>query len=44
MEAFDTAQKLDPNFAITYMYKGQVRLADGRSRGCRGRIPARPGT
>jgi tetratricopeptide (TPR) repeat protein len=27
MEAFDTAQKLDPNFAITYMYKGQVRLA-----------------
>ena len=27
MEAFDTAQKLDPNFAITYMYKGQVHLA-----------------
>ena len=27
MEAFDTAQKLDPNFAITYMYKGQVYLA-----------------
>ncbi len=27
MEAFDTAQKLDANFAITYMYKGQVRLA-----------------
>ena len=44
MEAFDTAQKLDPNFAITYMYKGQVRLATGRSRGCRGRIPARPRT
>ncbi len=27
MDAFDTAQKLDANFAITYMYKGQVRLA-----------------
>ena len=27
MEAFDTAQKLDANFAITYMYKGQVYLA-----------------
>jgi tetratricopeptide (TPR) repeat protein len=27
MEAFDTAQKLDANFAYTYMYKGQVRLA-----------------
>ena len=27
MEAFDTAQRLDPNYAITYMYKGQVRLA-----------------
>ena len=27
MEAFDTAQKLDPNFAITYVYKGQVYLA-----------------
>jgi tetratricopeptide (TPR) repeat protein len=27
MEAFDTAQKLDASFAITYMYKGQVRLA-----------------
>ena len=26
-EAFETAQKLDPNFAITYMYKGQVFLA-----------------
>jgi tetratricopeptide (TPR) repeat protein len=27
MEAFDTAQKLDANFAYTYMYKGQVHLA-----------------
>ena len=27
MEAFDTAEKLDPNLAITYMYKGQVYLA-----------------
>jgi protein O-mannosyl-transferase len=27
MEAFDTAEKVDPNFAITYMYKGQVNLA-----------------
>ncbi|MCX6632194.1 MAG: hypothetical protein NTW28_31675, partial [Candidatus Solibacter sp.] len=27
MEAFDTAEKLDANFAITYMYKGQVHLA-----------------
>jgi tetratricopeptide (TPR) repeat protein len=27
MEAFDTAQKLDANFAYTYMYKGQVYLA-----------------
>ena len=41
MEAFDTAQKLDANFAITYMYKGQVRLATERARGGRGRIPAR---
>jgi tetratricopeptide (TPR) repeat protein len=27
MEAFDTAEKLDPTFAYTYMYKGQVHLA-----------------
>jgi tetratricopeptide (TPR) repeat protein len=27
MDAFDTAEKVDPNFAITYMYKGQVNLA-----------------
>jgi protein O-mannosyl-transferase len=27
MQAFDTAERLDPRFAITYMYKGQVRLA-----------------
>jgi tetratricopeptide (TPR) repeat protein len=27
MEAFDTAEKGDPSFAITYMYKGQVYLA-----------------
>lgn len=27
MQSFDTAQQLDANFAITYMYKGQVRLA-----------------
>jgi tetratricopeptide (TPR) repeat protein len=26
MDAFDTAQKLDANFAYTYMYKGQVLL------------------
>jgi tetratricopeptide (TPR) repeat protein len=30
-EAFDTAQKLDPNFAITYMYKGQVFLATNQA-------------
>jgi tetratricopeptide (TPR) repeat protein len=30
-EAFDTAQKLDPNFAITYMYKGQVYLATNQA-------------
>jgi len=28
MQAFDTAEKLDANFAVTYMYKGQVRLAN----------------
>jgi len=28
MQAFDTAEKLDANFAATYMYKGQVRLAN----------------
>ena len=27
MQAFDTAERLDANFAITYMYKGQVHLA-----------------
>ena len=27
MEAFDIAERLDINFAITYMYKGQVYLA-----------------
>jgi protein O-mannosyl-transferase len=27
MEAFDTAEKIDPSYAITYMYKGQVNLA-----------------
>jgi len=30
-EAFETAQKLDPNFAITYMYKGQVYLATNQA-------------
>jgi tetratricopeptide (TPR) repeat protein len=30
-EAFDTAQKLDPNFAITYMYKGQLDLATNQA-------------
>jgi len=28
MEAFDTAQKIDPNFAATYAYKGLVHLAN----------------
>jgi tetratricopeptide (TPR) repeat protein len=27
-EAFDMAQKVDPGFAITYLYKGQVHLAN----------------
>jgi tetratricopeptide (TPR) repeat protein len=27
-EAFDTAQKIDPGFAITYLYKGQVHQAN----------------
>jgi tetratricopeptide (TPR) repeat protein len=27
-EAFDMAQKIDPGFAITYLYKGQVHLAN----------------
>jgi tetratricopeptide (TPR) repeat protein len=29
--ALDTAQKLDPSFAITYMYKGQVYLATNQA-------------
>ena len=28
MQAFDTAEKIDPGFAITYLYKGQVHLAN----------------
>ena len=31
MQAFDTAEKLDPNLAITYMYKGQVYLATNQA-------------
>ncbi len=27
-QAFDTAERIDPNFAITFMYKGQVHLAN----------------
>ena len=27
-EAFDTAQKIDPSFAMTYLYKGNVHLAN----------------
>jgi tetratricopeptide (TPR) repeat protein len=30
MEAFDTAERLDANFAPIYMYKGQVHLATGQ--------------
>ena len=29
MEAFNTAQSLDPNFTPTYAYKGLVHLATG---------------
>jgi tetratricopeptide (TPR) repeat protein len=28
MEAFDTAQRIDPNFPVTYDYKGRVHLAN----------------
>ena len=31
MQAFNTAEKLDPNLAITYMYKGQVYLATNQA-------------
>ena len=27
MQAFETAERLDPSYAVTYMYKGQVYLA-----------------
>jgi tetratricopeptide (TPR) repeat protein len=30
MDAFDTAQRIDPSFAMTYMYKGQVHLANNQ--------------
>jgi tetratricopeptide (TPR) repeat protein len=33
MEAFDTAEKIDPSYAITYMYKGQVNLATNQFAG-----------
>jgi tetratricopeptide (TPR) repeat protein len=29
MEAFDTAQRIDPNFVATYAYQGLVHLANG---------------
>ena len=38
-----TAEKLDPNFAITYMYKGQVYLATNQPAAAVARIPARAG-
>ena len=31
MQAFNTAEKLDPKLAITYMYKGQVYLATNQA-------------
>jgi len=31
MQAFNTAEKLDPRLAITYMYKGQVYLATNQA-------------
>ena len=39
MEALETAAAIDPNFAMTYVYRGGVHLARGELQSAGGRLP-----